>query len=224
MTLKRTTSVALAVLLLASGAAHAAPIVYTSGFIADATRTHFNGFEAMPLSSGNVYTGGPGPYIEGGISVRQVSGDAGNDIWGTFFRPEGTKGWYPNGGDSGYTEIRMADGDQFGNVGFFRGSGNGTHSFLYYMLLLNGGVVSSGAVAHSTAATYLGFGGGGFDTIFLRDGTANQSMFNDSHNALAIDAIEVSALTPVPEPASMTLLGVGLAGLGARRWRQRRRA
>ena len=68
---------ALVLILCCASGSHAAIVVHTSDFIPDGSRTHFNGFEAIP-NDGTFYTGGNGPYAEGGITVEQINGNAGS--------------------------------------------------------------------------------------------------------------------------------------------------
>jgi len=202
-----------------AGDAHAA-IVQTVDFIAVGQRTNFMGFEPLPATTNY----GPSSYTEDGIVIQQINGQV-NDIWTTLsWGQEGARSWYPNGGDNGYTRITRSGGTDFVDVGFLRTAfGNGSN--IFYILKQDGAVVQSGSVSQTIAsAQYLGFSGGGFDEILLRGASSSDTFFNGTENSMAIDSIELAGVTATPEPATLTMFGVGALGLVGAALRRRKLA
>lgn len=203
---------AFALAALSIGAAQAAT-VQTTDYIA--SPTHFNGFEGI----GSHTDFGP-TYTEDGITVTQVNGET-NDIWTTatpYVGGQGNYTWYPNGGDHGYTDITLQGGGQFDDIGFIAGSGwSGGASSLYYELALGGSVVQSGTLSLAFGQ-WLGFSGGGFDEVRVRDSYGSTSSLNDGQtNAFAIDSIKTVGAIPEPETYALMLAGLGAVGWVARR-------
>ena len=198
---------------LSMGAAQAA-VVETTDFIG--SPAHFNGFESIGSSTNYGAT-----YTEDGITVTQINGEI-NDIWTTATPYVGGVGnfvWYPNGGDNGYTSITMQDGSDFSDMSFIVGSGfgPGAHS-VYYELANNGSVVQSGSLSQ-VSGTWLGFSGGGFDEVRVRDSNGFTSSLTDGYNALAIDSIKTVGAIPEPGTYALMLAGLGAVGFVARRRR-----
>lgn len=159
-----------------------------------------------------------------GFTIQQINGDPGNSIFTfiTMAPPPNSplsgsadgKIWYPAGGDFGYTKLTLTSGDNFGDVGLFVGSAVST-SFLAYQLLDNGLNVGSGVLSGNTGKFHwLSIAGGGFDTIYLKDGgTNNINFITPNKNYLALDKVLVDQPTIVPVPGAVWLMGSGLLGL-----------
>lgn len=201
--------------------ASALPILQTSDFIADGDRTNFVGFEGLSFSALL-----PSSYSEDGVEVNQRLGKQANIssvcASACFSSPSGQLSWYPNGGDNGYTEITRTDGSDFLDVGLTYG-GKTFVEFIAYELLSDGVSVLFGSFANPSADDgYIGFSGGGFDTVRLAGPNlgVNLSSFGDgTSQALPIDDIELRSLvaSDVPVPVTLALFGLGLAGLGLSR-------
>src|SRR5688572_4056743 len=111
------------------------------------------------------------PQTFDGFIFAQPGGDPGASIW-TQFNPGGGdgKGWYPDFGDHGYTEIQLSNAADFTDVALFVGSGFETTGAFYlaYDLLNNGTSIQSGELfGHTRPFHWLFIGGGGYDTIRL---------------------------------------------------------
>lgn len=210
--------------------AAASPIVQTTNFIGNAY-VHFNGFEGALAQPGGAYAGDS--YTEGGLKVTQQYAPAAgksirtDSVAGGF---EGSKSWGPPFGDLGWTDIVKADGSDFVDVGFLLGSAYGravsggvntrTSVYVYYELWNNGAMVFSETLSgQDVDAHWLGFSGGGFDEIKLRDGADLVNKLDMSANGFAnglfIDSIKTAGDGVVddhgvPEPGSLALAGLAL--------------
>lgn len=206
---------------LALATAAGAATVHNSAFITGVT--NFNGFEGFGSKSSFV-----GAYTEGGITVDYV-GTAIISSISVAGTPgaEGHFSWYPNGGGTGYTRIRLASAGAFSAIQFQAGSGFlPVGGQLQYQLLNHGVTVGTGVAGpllgfRQGLSTY-GFDGAVFDEVRLQaQGTA--AAFNPAvFDAGVFDAISISTAAPAPEPVAWALLIAGFAATGAALRRQRR--
>ncbi|MDI6742563.1 MAG: hypothetical protein QMD11_07450 [Smithella sp.] len=176
------------VFFLFPSVAPAAITVYPTDVIANASRTNFMGFEGMAGLNGL-----PSTWEEDGIRVEQINGYI-NNIWSTYnWGQEGSRSWYPSGGDSGYTKISLVSGGEFSNLGLLVGTGWSGTFYVQYALLSDGSTVAQGEIYFPSYPQHLGFAGGGFDTVLLSASQSSGNTVIDGHpNALAIDSIELA--------------------------------
>lgn len=192
-----------ALFALATGIGQAATVEATD-FITNPD--HFSGFEDLEFVTYAT------THLEDGVLVAEVNSLQGIFAAFTGWGAQGNRAWYANGGDAGYTDIKLASGAAIDSISFLAGNGwLKNPNYVHYQLLLGGTVVQSGTVESSLGA-WVGFSHGGFDEVRLA-GTYYPEYTSGEKQALAIDNVKITAAVPEPETYAMLLAGLGAFGL-----------
>lgn len=213
-----------------AGLALAATVACT----AQAASVHLADIVAAPTAvmdfedASDLFNGAIG-HTNNGISIQQISGDAGNDIWSASGLGNG-RSWYPDAGDNGWTRIRRLGGANFEALSVFGGSGWFTPpQSLYFELADDAVVVLSGTLAATFSGSWFGFAGGDFDEVRLRASQGQVTgLFdcpsggaggaNNNCNFAWVDNIHVgAAVLPLPSTAWLALMALLVAATTTRR-------
>lgn len=122
---------------------------------------------------------------------------------------------YPSGGANGATSISMVNGSVMGSISMTLGDGfGGPDTYYHYWAYLGGNLVNDGWGTHTSGDMFNYVGSFDMFRIGAISDGQQQNLGPDDFQAVAIDNVRTDV---VPEPASMTVLALGLAAVARRR-------